>query len=131
MRVVVLFLCLCFLLPKGNAFIYATTQHQHFSQTVVHQTGQDYLTNPDDCAVITPRHPETELNYLIGDDLEDDDNNDFPIPAFSLSIRWQPADAPYPSFVSILKHPSNCFKPTPRLVGQAPDLRLLQGVFRI
>jgi hypothetical protein len=130
MRVVVLFLCLCFLLPKGNAFIYAATQDHNFSQTVVQQKGQDHTANPDDCAVISPRHPETELKYLIGDDVEDEDNNDSPVTVISLTTKWQPADA-CPSFVFILKHPSNCFKSTPRLIGQAPDLCLLQGVFRI
>ena len=134
MRVVVLFLCLCFLLPKGNSFIHAATQQHGDKHTAAQQAGQNsqvsLANTPKDCAVFTQPQLETELKYIISDEAEDEDSNDFPTPAFRLPAKNHLTGA-YPSFVSILKHPSNCFKAAPPRVGPAPDLCLLQGVFRI
>jgi hypothetical protein len=75
---------------------------------------------------------DKELELIFTDDLEDEDKQGTRLASTKcLLLAVSPSIHRCPSYAAILKHHSNCFKPTSPLPGHIPELYILQGVFRI
>lgn len=131
MRVVIIFACLCFLLLRGDQYVFTSAHHDHICYTpATEATSPEQIkttdTNQDD--TITP---DTDIDdvedYLVSDDVEDDDTSSFFVRKFRLLVRFYFS----PSSLSSLSYLRICYKAPPSFWGQLSDIYLTQSVLRI
>jgi hypothetical protein len=136
MRVAIFFVYLCFLLIRLDSTIYAGTHYNSNSnfytliQHVEKKQSVNAISAKQDCFVIEDINLNAEKEYLISDDVEDEDTNNCPAQKYRLLARSHATHA-YPSYPSILNYLCNCFKVAPSLCIPASDKYILQGVLRI
>lgn len=131
MRVVIILACLCFLLLRGDQYVYTATHHDHICYTpATEATTSPQIsttdTNQDD--TITP---DTDIDdvedYLVSDDVEDDDASNFLIRKLRLLVRCY-FSLSCPTSLSYL---CKCYKAPSSFWGNLSEIYLTQGVLRI
>lgn len=131
MRVVTFFMCLCFLLLKGDTSAYAGTYHNdHYCAITQHieEIQQVNLDNTDQYRfVLVDPDRGIELEYTFSDDIEDEDPNNYPGGRYRIPARSHPVY----SYTFVLNHSGNNFKTRPFFFGQVSDKCILQRVLRI
>lgn len=134
MRVAVFIICLCSLLLKGNAYMFAGLQAN--GSSYVHHPPHpgcsrhsNYTHTSQDYSLLADPNLETEPEFAIGDD-EDDDERNIAAEKFRLLARSHATHA-YPAYPAILNYLCNCYKATPPVCIPASDKYILQGVLRI
>jgi hypothetical protein len=131
MRVVIIFACLCFLLLRGDQYVFTAAHHDHICfSPAMEATNAPQIkttdTNQDD--TITPDSDVDDVeDYLVSDDVEDDDASNFLVRKLRLLVRCYFAVS-CPSSFSYL---SKCYKAPPSGWGQLPNIYLTQSVLRI
>lgn len=134
MRVALFFVCLCFLLLKVDSSLYAGMQHYSIGYTSARHPQKanevKLVSASKDCAVITDAGVDTKMEYLISDDVEDEDTNDFSSPKDRLPAR---SHAVYscPVYPAVLKYHRKYYKAPPSFFGQISDKCILHSVFRL
>lgn len=131
MRVVTFFMCLCFLLLKGDTAAYAGTFHHDHCYAIAQHIADIQQVNLDNTDqyrfVLVDPDRGIELEYTFCDDIEDDDSNNFPGGRYKLPSRSHPVY----SYLFVLNHRGNSFKARPFFFGQVSDKCILQRVLRI
>lgn len=135
MRVVLFFMCLCFLLLQGDAPVFAGSYHSENSYAVKQPTENKQpvilIAAGKAHAAITDPNLDTELEYFIGDDkIEDEDSNDFSAQKDRLPARSHLVNT-YPSYPAILNYRCNCFKAPPFFFRPVTDKCILLSILRI
>jgi hypothetical protein len=131
MKVYIFFACLCFLLIRGDQYVLAGTSHSsisYFPAKVIESgqqlnsadISQNYTDLDDDRA-------DEEDDYLISDEVEDEDGNDFLARKYRLLARFYLAL----SYVFLLVYLYKCYKSPPRFWGYLSYIYIKQGVLRI
>ncbi len=134
MRVVVLFICLCSLLLKGNAYMLAGFQ-ANGSSYAYHpphpgcSRHSNYTHNNQDNSLLADPNLEAEPDIVLDED-DDEDNHNVAAEKFRLLARSHATHA-YPAYPAILNYLCNCYKVTPSVCIPATDKYILQGVLRI
>ena len=131
MRVAVFFLCLCLALSKGINNPLARTYYLgvgYALATEEEEKHREFLTggNHWNCSVIKDTRPVSEDEFFIGEDVEDEDPNNFAY-KYKLLTRGRSAYTP----LSVLRYHSKYLKSPTILSDQASYRYLLQGVLRI
>jgi len=132
MRVAVFFLCLCLMLLKGienplartyySGVGYALATEEEVEKHRESFTGGNHWN----CSVIKDTRPVSEDEYFIGEDVEDEDPNNFAY-KYKLLTRGRSAYAAS----SFLKYHYRYLKSPATLSDRASYKYLLQGVLRI
>lgn len=134
MRVVLFFVCLSFLLLRGDAAMHPGISHDSNGQTYTQLTGKNHQViladTYRDYAIANDTDPATETEYFISDDVEDEDVNNFSAQKYKLMARSHATHA-YPSYPSILNYLCNSFKAPVSFCGPVAHKYILQGVLRI
>lgn len=132
MRVAVFFLCLCLMLVKGienpQARMYYSGVGYALATEEAEEKHRELLTSSHhwNCSVIKDTRPVAEDEYFIGEDVEDEDPNNFAY-KYKLLTRGRSAHAAS----SGLKYHRRYLKSPTILSDQASYKYLLQGVLRI
>jgi hypothetical protein len=133
MRVAIFFLCLCSLLLKGNADMFAGLQQNGNGYVHTQHQGGNRHSNfahaSHGYSSLADTNLESGPEYVI-DDNEDEDNNNIPAEKYRL-LAGSHATHAYPSYPSILNYHCNCYKATPSACIPTSDKYILQGVLRI
>ena len=133
MRALQIVLCFCCFLLGGwqaSAVSFAdvndlsTTIRMEKEHQVIAAHGVQYLLK------FSSTHAPDFKWVDIDDDLEDEHFGSITEAKYELQSCGIPQPS-CPTYVFILKHPSNCFSIPPPETASSPDLRILQGVFRI
>lgn len=130
MRVAIFFTCLCFLLLRGDGYAFTVT-HDNFQSSLTRhfankqQLQSDNNTHSDDVAINVDLDDDEE--YLISDDIVEEDANNFLVRKYKLLARfhWALSDL----FVS--GYLSKCYKVPPSFLGYPSYIYLTQGALRI
>lgn len=133
MRVAVFIICLCSLLLKGNAYMFAGLQANGNSSFHAPHPGcsrhSSYTHSSQDFSLIADPNLESEPD-LVSDDDDEDDNNNISAEKYRLLARSHATHA-YPAYPAILNYLCNSYKATPSVCIPASDKYILQGVLRI
>jgi hypothetical protein len=134
MKAVFFFVCICFLLLKGETHVYATTNQSQTCFTLIQPTREilktDSLSSNRDYAVINDIDADTDTEYFIDDDIEEEDVASFTASRCKVMVRIHPIRA-FPSYPSILNYLCNNFKSPSSFSGVVSCKYILQSVFRI
>ena len=130
MRIIIFLLHLCFLLLTGDSYTHAATHRDGISYTLAKHIGENINAVPD--RYLTPdAGTDTEITYIVGDDVEEEDSDNFPASKDKLSAARHPVYTYTPSYPGILNYLCNsCIVPRP-FFGQVADKCILQRVLRI
>lgn len=131
MRLIVFFVCLCLMLVKGidnplgrtyySGVAYALTAHEEEKHR------ESLSTTHWNCSVFRDTRPISEENYVLGEDVEDEDPNS----CFSCKYRLLARGWPGSSDQSVSKYHQGYFRSPALFSDQASYKYLLQGVLRI
>lgn len=133
MRVVVFFVCLCFLLLGRDVPAYAGVQNSNISYSLVQQIEQSkqvkFTGLKQHNKIIEDISSDKETEYLINDDAEDDDDdvNIFFAGKYRLPARCSLAG----SYQSILSYLCKYFKAPPFFGGKVSCKYIVQRALRI
>ncbi|PWV56900.1 hypothetical protein [Chitinophaga sp. S165] len=131
MRLIVFFVCLCLMLLKGidnplgrtyySGVGYALTAHEE-------EKHRESITGAHwDCSVFRDTRPVSEEQYILGEDVEDEDPNS----SFAYKYRLLARGWPGLSAISVSKYLRGYLISSALFSDQASYRYLLQGVLRI
>ena len=132
MRVAVFFLCLCLMLVKGienpQARMYYSGVGYALATEEAEEKHRELLTSSNhwNYSIIKDTRPVSEDEFIVGEDVEDEDPNNFAY-KYKLLARGRLAYAS----LSDLKYHRRYLKSPTILSDQASYKYLLQGVLRI
>ncbi len=134
MRAVLFIVCLCSLVFQGAAGIYAIphkvdTRYAYAGRDLQGKELSGYKSDGD-CRLLADHYADARATDLIDDDLEDDECEALAVPQCGLYIAPHAAYV-HPSYVSLLKHRSNCFRTLSPPAALIADKYIVQGVLRI
>ncbi len=122
---------LCSLLLGGAVPVVAGTAHRDIDYTGTQHTQRSLQAKlihaVRDSPVIKGIVPDTETEYLVTNDAEDDDSNQFLAKKMKLLARYPSAI----SYQSILSYLCNCFKAPPPFWAPVSYKYILQRALRI
>lgn len=131
MRVAIFFVYLCFLLLSGVESSLARAYQNDESYTISTQTeaGQpSYMTTASlECSVVRDTRPVTEDEYIISEEVEDEDPNNYFSPKFKLLAKGRDAYA----YQNSLRYLRRYFKAPPFAADQMSCKYLTQRALRI
>lgn len=133
MRAFNFFISLCLLLIGQTCYVSAEQQqggNSGFRVLEIGNVAPQCSITVNQCYFVMAVNADAELAYVIADDVEEDDTESLPATRYDFLAHSFAAPACL-SYASLLRHPSNCFKAPPIIVGQKIDRCILQGVFRI
>jgi len=131
MRVVIIFACLCFLLLRGDQYVFTAAHHDHICFSPATEATNPLQikttdTNQDD-TITTDSDIDDVEEYLVSDDVEDDDASNFLVRKLRLLVRcYFSLSGPTP-----LSYLCKCYKAPPSFWGQISNIYLTQSVLRI
>lgn len=131
MRVVIFFACLCFLLLRGDKCAFSFTPHHNICNNPTQHLNSQWLvkvtdTNQDD-TITSDTDLEEEAEYLVSDDVEDDDASNFLVRKYRLLARCDLSHA----HLSTLSYLRKYFQAPPPFWGHLSNIYLTQGALRI
>lgn len=134
MKAVFFFVCICFLLMKGETRVYASTNQSQSCFTLIQPVREihemDSLSSHHDYVVINDIDADTDTEYFIDDNMEEEDAGSFATSRCKVMVRIHPIRA-FPSYPSILNYLCNNFKSPSSFSSVVCCKYILQGVLRI
>ncbi|ACU62788.1 hypothetical protein [Chitinophaga pinensis] len=133
MRVAIIFVYLCILLLKGNESSFARAYQNDGSYTLSiqeqdqQQDNGRFTTTNEDCSVVRDTRPIMEDEYIISEEVEDEDPNNYFSPKVKLLAKSRDAYA----YQTSLRYLRRYFKAPPTFSDQISYKYLTQRALRI
>lgn len=133
MRVAIIFVYLCIMLLKGNESSFARTYQNDGSYILSiqeadqQQDNNRFTTSSQDYSVVRDTRPVTEDEYMISEEVEDEDPNSCFNPKFKLLAKSRDAYA----YQTSLRYLRRYFKAPPSFSDQISYKYLTQRALRI
>ena len=130
MRVFIFLIYLCSLLLRGYDYVFIDTHYNNVCSSAV-QYEKDrqatFANTKRDDSIIKDAGPNEEEEYLVRNDVEDEDGNS----VFARKYKLQACRNLIPSYTYVLSYLPNSFKDHLSFCGHLPYIYILQRVLRI